>query len=398
MKALFVWDSDYPWDIRVSKICRTLIENGKEVHLICRNKRRKPLEELFEGIHIHRVSFLTENFGQLNDIYGFPLFFSPIWLSRINNVARCHAVDLIIVRDLPMAPSALLVGKLRKIPVILDMAECYPELIRLIWKFEPFKIANIAVRNPFLADIIEHFVINSVDHIWVMIEESRSRLISKGISSEKISIVSNTPVYERFKKTTQTFPGTLKHNKDKLILLYVGFVNYSRGLDTVIESLPFLLRKHINILCVIIGTGSAERTLKDKVKELGIEDNVAFEGWIDNKLIPEYVASSDICLVPHHKCSHWDNTIPNKLFDYMAAGKPVVASDVAPIERVVSKIKCGLIFKSGNAENLAKQLSILTDQNLRQEMGKKGMKAVEEEYNWDKDSTVMLRSLQKVLQ
>lgn len=397
MKVLFVWDSDYPWDIRVSKICQTLIKNGEEVHLVCRNKQRKQVEELFEGIHIHRVFFLTKNFGQLNDIYGFPLFFSPIWLSRINNVARCHAVDLIIVRDLPMALSALLVGKLRKIPVILDMAECYPELIRLIWKFEPFKIANIAVRNPFLADIIEHFVINSVDYIWVMIEESRNRLISKGISSEKISIVSNTPVYERFKKTTQTFSGILKHNKDKLILLYVGFVNYSRGLDTVIESLPFLLRKHINILCVIIGTGSAEHTLKDKVKELKIEDNVAFEGWIDNKLIPEYVASSDICLVPHHKCGHWDNTIPNKLFDYMAAGKPVVASDVAPIERIVSKIKCGLIFKSGNAENLAKQLSILTDQNLREEMGKNGMKAVEEEYNWNKDLTVMLRSMQKVL-
>lgn len=397
MNVLFVWDSDYPWDIRVSKICQTLIKNGEEVHLVCRNKQRKQVEELFEGIHIHRVPFLTENFGQLNDIYGFPLFFSPIWLSRINNVARCHAVELIIVRDLPMAPSALFVGKLRKVPVIFDMAECYPELIRLIWKFEPFKIANIAVRNPFLADIIERFVINSVDHIWVMIEESRNRLISKGISSEKISIVSNTPVYERFKKTMQTFPGTLRHNKDKLILLYVGFVNYSRGLDTVIESLPFLLRKHINIFCVIIGTGSAEHALQDKVKELGIEDNVAFEGWIDNRLIPEYVASSDICLVSHHKCSHWDNTIPNKLFDYMAAGKPVVASGVAPIERIVSKIKCGLIFKSGNAENLAEQLSMLTDQNFRQEMGKNGMKAVEEEYNWNKDSTVMLRSMQKVL-
>ena len=82
----------------------------------------------------------------------------------------------------------------------------------------------------------------------------------------------------------------------------------------------------------------------------------------------------------------------------MAAGKPVVASDVAPIERVVSKIKCGLIFKSENAENLAKQLSILTDQNLREEMGKNGMKAVEEKYNWNKDSTVMLDSLKRVVQ
>lgn len=398
MKVLFVWDSDYPWDIRVSKICHTFIKKGTEMHLVCRNKLRKPVEEIFEGIHIHRIPFLSKKRGQLNDIYGFPLFFSPIWLTRLNNVAKSHAVDLIIVRDLPMAMAALRIGKLQKIPVILDMAECYPELLRLIWKFEPFRAANILVRNPFLADIIERFVVKKVDHIWAMIEESRNRLINKGVNKEKISIVSNTPIYERFIKASPTFPGTLQQHKDKLILLYVGFVNYSRGLDTVIESIPRLLKKNINIFCVIIGTGSAEKTLQDRVEKLDIQDNVSFEGWIDNKRVPGYILSSDICLVPHHKCSHWDNTIPNKLFDYMAAGKPVVVSDVEPMERIVSDVKCGLIFKSGNASNLAEQLSRLADQNLRKRMGENGLKAVEEKYNWSKDATVMLNSIQKVLQ
>lgn len=398
MKALFVWDSDYPWDIRVSKICQTLLDNGVEMHLVCRNKLRRPTEELYEGIHLHRIPFLPERLGRMNDIFCFPLFFSPIWLTRIHSVAKRHAVDFIIVRDLPMAPAALIIGKTRRIPVFLDMAECYPELIRLIWKFEPFRIANTVVRNPFLADIVEKFVINNIDHVWVMIEESRNRLISKGVSSEKITIVSNTPVHERFAKAEPTFPGGMQHHQGKLILLYAGFVNYSRGLDTVIESLPLLLEKNINAFLVIIGTGSAERVLGDKVQALCIEDNVTFEGWIDNKLIPEYIASSDICLVPHHKCSHWDNTIPNKLFDYMAAGKPVVVSDVVPMERIVSDKKCGLVFRSGNAESLAEQLADLSDQNLREEMGENGVRAVKEDYNWDKDSTAMRNSLKKVLQ
>jgi len=398
MKALFVWDSDYPWDIRVSKICHTLLQHGAEVHLVCRNKLRRPAEEHLEGIHIHRLPFLSSNLGKLNDIYGFPLFFSPPWLTRINKVAKDYKVDLIIVRDLPMAPAALLAGRLRKIPVILDMAECYPELLRLIWKFEPFKISNVLVRNPFLGDIIEKIVIDKINHIWVMIEESRQRLIRKGVAGHKISIVSNTPEHQRFQLAEPAYPGSLQKHKNDLVLVYAGFVNHSRGLDTAIEALPRLLAQNVTPFLVIIGTGSAERSLKEKVIQLGIGKNVSFEGWIDNELIPQFVASSDICLVPHYKCSHWDNTIPNKLFDYMAAGKPVVVSDVLPMQRIVQDKECGLVFQSGSPESLAEQLIKLNDQKLREQLGRNGMEAVQCEYNWSKDAAVLINSLKTVLQ
>lgn len=396
MRALFVWDSDYPWDIRVSKICRSLIDSGYEVHLVCRNKLRRPVEELHDGIHIHRIPFLPRMFGLLNDIFGFPLFFSPIWLARINRVASRHAVDLIIVRDLPMAPAALVVGRLRKIPVILDMAECYPELIRLIWKFEPFRFANFFIRNPLLADFIEKIVTTKMDHLWVMIEESKNRLIDKGVSPEKISIVSNTPVQERFEKAQPTFPGALRNNKNKLKILYAGFVNYSRGLDTAIQAIPYLLEKDIDTFLVIIGNGTAEGSLKKQAETLGVSNRVSFEGWVDNQLIPGYVASSDICLVPHHRCSHWDNTIPNKLFDYMAAGKPVIVSDVVPMKRIVYRNQCGLVYRSGDAKSLAEKISELCDRSHREALGKNGMRAVREEYNWNRDSAVMLNSLERV--
>jgi len=396
MKGLFVWDSDYPWDIRVSKICQTLISNGVEMHLVCRNKFRRPNEEIYGGIYLHRIPSIPVYYGKLNDILGFPLFFSPLWLNRIYTMAKLHSVNFIIVRDLPMALAAVAVGKARKIPVILDMAECYPELIRLIWRFEPIKIANYIVRNPFIADIVEQIVINTIDHIWVMIEESRVRLLRKGVHESKISIVSNTPVYKRFVNATPSFPGTMRKHEGDLVLLYVGFVNFSRGLDTVIESLSILVQKKKNVVLIIIGTGTAEQNLKDKAKALHVENNVEFEGWIDNDTIPEYILSSDICLVPHHKCSHWGHTIPNKLFDYMAAGKPVLVSDVAPMERIVTENDCGLVFRSGSAESLAKNLVGLTDRELRDKLGQNGKRAVYSEYNWDKDSLSMLDSLKRL--
>ena len=397
MKVLFVWDSDYPWDIRVEKVCATLVSNRWDVHLVCRNKLRKPVEGIYNGIHLHRLPFLSPKLGSLNNMFTFPAFFSPIWLFHINKIARQQNPDLIIVRDLPMALAAIIIAKIHNIPVILDMAEPYPEMIRLIWKFEPFKISNILVRNPFLADIIEKITLKYVDHIFVMVEESKNRLVSKGVSSDKITIVSNTPVLERFQEASATFPGTLDKHKGKLILLYVGLLNLSRGLDTVLESLSQFIKINDNFILVLLGTGNAVEHLKCMAKKLKIEKHVSFEGWVDNKLVPEYIASSDICLVPHHKCGHWDNTIPNKLFDYMAASKPFMVTNVDPMRRIVQQANCGLIYIDYDTESFTSKLLQLQDISYRKELGLNGIKAVREHYNWDNDSTVMLEGVKKVL-
>ena len=397
MKVLFVWDSDYPWDIRVEKICNTLTENGWEVHLVCRNKLRRPLNETYEGISIHRLSFLPEKYGSWNDVFGFPAFFSPIWLRKIRDVAKRYCVDLIIVRDLPMALAAIMVGKIEKTPVIFDMAECYPEMIRLIWKYEPFRIQNLVVRNPFFVDILEKLVLSLVDHIFVMVEESKDRLLAKKIPDQKISIVSNTPVWERFEHGNPSFPGRMKEHQRKMILLYVGFLNFSRGLDTVLDSLAEYRRIDTEFFLVLLGNGTAEQFLKMKTQELFLNEWVTFEGWVDNRKIPEYIASSDVCLVPHHKCGHWNHTIPNKLFDYMAAGKPVLVSDVIPMKRIVESERCGVVYRDGNIKSFIEGLKTLQNSQLSKELGINGSLAVQEKYNWGRESVVMLAALERLV-
>ena len=395
MKILFVWDSDYPWDIRVEKICDTLIENGHEVHLVCRNKSKKSKEETYNELHIHRISCLPKLFRNLNEIYTFPIFFSPVWLSRIYKVIRTYKIDLIIVRDLPMALAGVFVGKVNKIPVILDMAECYPELVRLIWKYEPFRIQNVFIRNPYFVDIIENKVLKHVNHIFVMVEESKQRLINKNVNKERISIVSNTPILNKFSAAKSTYPGKLNNKQNKLILLYVGFVNYSRGLDTVIESIKEYIKTDKHIYLIILGTGSAIDNLKATVKKYNLNEQVGFEGWVDNKVVPEYIASSDICLVPHHKCSHWDNTIPNKLFDYMAAGKPVLVSNVNPVKRIVEETDCGSVYRDYDIDDFINQIFKLKNTDLRNNLGRNGVEAIKKYYNWDNDAKRMLESIEK---
>nr|MDA8166003.1 glycosyltransferase family 4 protein [Desulfobacteraceae bacterium] len=319
---------------------------------------------------------------------------SPVWLSRVWTVARRHQVGVIVVRDLPMAPAALLVGKALAIPVVLDMAECYPELVRVIWRYESFKPANLLVRNPYLADFVETAVLRSIDRVWVMVEESENRLLARGMVPGKVALVSNTPQPGRFRQARATFPGTLAAQRSKTVLLYVGFLTHSRGLASIIRALPGLLAARDDLYLAIVGTGTAERALRALAAELGMARHVGFEGWVDNRLVPEYVASADICLVPHHRCGHWNHTIPNKLFDYMAAGKPVLASDARPMARIVKETGCGLVYMDGDQEHLALQLRRLFDPELRRRLGAKGIAAVERQYNWQLDAGRMLASLE----
>lgn len=397
VRVLFVWDSDYPWDVRVEKICDTLVQNSCEVHLVCRNEKRRPSEDCYQGAAIHRIGLPRWVPGWMNSLATFPAFVNPLWFYKIYSLVRRYKIQLIVVRDLPMALAAVWAGRIYGVPVILDMAECYPELIRAVWKFEPPRLVNYIVRNPSFADWVERLTFRMVAHTLVVVEEARDRLIGMGVNRAAITIVGNTPRHDRFLNAAASFPGSLKEHRGKFVLVYVGFVNHSRGLDTIVKALKKLVSHTPNVHLVVVGSGNAVKDLQALVRELQLEAHVSFEGWIDNSLVPSYIASADVCVIPHRKCSHWDNTIPNKLFDYMAAKKPVLGSDVIPMRRILTDTQCGLVYRDDDATDCCQQLVKLLDPTLREKLGAQGVQAVVEKYNWGEDAQKFLLGVKAAL-
>ena len=395
-KALFVWDSEYPWDVRVEKICNSLLQADWQVHLVCRNVAGQSSEEMYHGIQIHRVWVPLKKRSSVNSAISFPAFFSPVWISRIYGVARRWSVDLIIVRDLPMSPAALTVGKMLSIPVILDMAECYPELIRAVWRFEPFRFGNVFLRNPMNVDLIEHVVIKHIDHIFCMVEESKKRLLEKRVPKEKLTIVSNTPELTNHARPTLIWQDH-GSTRARLTVVYVGFLNWARGLDFALRAFAKYVSINQDAILILIGRGNAENHLKKRVKELALGDHVRFLGWVDHRITYDYMQASDVCLIPHHKCSHWDNTVPNKLFDCMLMGKPVLTSDVVPVKRIVERENCGLVYKDGDMGSFVSKVQALENEDYRLRLGKNGAIAVKNTYNWVVDSKRMLEVIERIV-
>jgi glycosyltransferase involved in cell wall biosynthesis len=177
-------------------------------------------------------------------------------------------------------------------------------------------------------------------------------------------------------------------------LIYVGGFQNHRGLITGIRAMGDIVSQTPEAKFVLVGDGHSERLCRELAKQLRIEDNILFTGRVRFPEIFEYISECDIGVIPHFRSAHTDTTLPNKLFDYMGIGKPVLVSNCIPLERIVREENCGLVFESGNHINFSEQaIKLLKNEKLRQEMGANGKKAIIRRYNWDFDKKILIDSI-----
>jgi glycosyltransferase involved in cell wall biosynthesis len=395
MKICLVWKNEYPWDVRVEKIAKSLIDFGHEVHLVARNLRKEPTMEDVGGIQVHRIVPVPIAF--LNKTLSLPVFFNPVWLTTLYKICVRHRIELIVVRDLPLVLTGVIVGKLLGIPVVFDMAENYPALWREINSFGGSGAFSLILKNPRLGAYLEKLCIKHVDKVIVVVEESRDRLINLGVPARKIVVVSNTPDVTLVDRLAEN-DAALYHErwKGRTVLMYQGFVNRARGLRTALYALPALVKRYPKLLLVIAGDGNDLENLKTMSAENGVSAQVEFCGWVDARELPAMMKASSIGLVPHCGTEHKHTTIPNKLFDFMACGKPVIVSSAKPLKRIVEKERAGLVFEADNVESFVGVASQMLD-NLAdaERMGHRGRNAIVAKYNWANDSSVLKRTIEE---
>lgn len=393
MNVCFVYKEDYPWDVRVEKIINTLLDNGHKVDLVCQNRKQLEPQENSGRFNIHRLPRTASLPKFLQVLINLALWFNPFWLYAIYKTAKNNNSQLIIIRDLPLMMSGIIVARLLKAKVVLDMAECYPEMYLSIAQLDRTSFVEKLLKNHKLTRRYEKFAVNHCDHILVMIEESRDRLLSMGVPAEKITIVSNTPI-------VQNATEPVVHTGEALRIIYVGFVTRLRGIDLLISAVHQFVNSAEggkNIRLDVIGKGAAKADLEHMVERLNLKDHVAIHGWLEHEDARRIMGSANAGALTYRFCSHWNNTIPNKIFDYMLKGLPVIATNVIPIGRILTANNCGLTSDDKNIDSIYQQLVKLKSPELRQQLGHNGNKAVIEKYNWSIDSQNLEKALGQLL-
>ncbi len=384
MRVLMVLESDFPPDLRVENEIAALVKAGHEVHIACISKTpgfRIPDNPDFT-IHKKHIPVLIykASVGALKfDLYH------RFWRRFLVDLNAEFKFDAVHIHDLPLAKVGYYLKKKFGVSFVLDLHENWPALLEISshTKTIPGRIlCSIKQWRRY-----EKKYISLADQVIVVVEEAKRRLINTtGAVPDNISIISNTLNTELF-----DFPVRSK-DPNHIVMIYGGAVNYHRGLQCVVEALSELIRTYPNLVLWIAGTGSYIRTLEKMTEELHIEEHVRFWGWMQQKELIEKISSADYALIPHIQSQHTNATIPHKIFQYMYAGIPIIASDCAPIKRIIEETNTGIIFRNMDSRDFAEAFKRIHEkEDIKQGIRERGKRWVEKKYNWIYDSETLVK-------
>ncbi len=224
-----------------------------------------------------------------------------------------------------------------------------------------------------LARFLEHRVWRSATRVLAVTQVLRSIIIAAGVPAERVSVVPNGVHLERYA------PPPPRDDAQRVVLGFVGFVRAWHGLDEVIRAMasdPAAAR----IDLVVLGDGPVRAELEALAASLGIAERVRFQGVVEHASIPERVAGFDIALQP--KVTPYAS--PLKIFDYMAAGRAIVAPDQPNIREILAHGRSALLFDPARPDALWQAIRTLAnDPPLRAQLGQAARtELTAKEYTW----------------
>jgi len=390
VRILKIYDGDYPWDVRVEKIVLSLLGAGHEVRLLCRNLGGRPRSErLADGLEIVRLPTPA--------VLSIPLPANPIWWQHLRAQLREYRPERILVRDLPLAPLAVAAARRAGIPVVADLAEPYPDSLRSQRQFQQMTGIRRWARNPAAAEVVERYVVRRIDRALVVCPEAGRRLERQGLPADRWVEVGNTPRLDVFTPEGEA-PPQIEHLPASFLIFFAGVLAGDRGLDVALEALARLEAAEPGRFgMVIAGTGAMTVALTRQVETLRLSDRVLFPGFVPHTRLPDWIKGAQLGLLPFRTCPHIDSTLANKLFEFMALGIPVVASDVPPMRRILEETGAGLLFRSGDPDDLARAIrTMASDPAAAGEHGEAGARAVRSQYHWGVDEERLLQAIARL--
>jgi glycosyltransferase involved in cell wall biosynthesis len=388
----------FPPDIRVRKEASALGAAGHSITLLCRGGPDEPSFDRIDGIDVERLPadrLFAGLSGLADGLRYVASAVHPAWRRAVVGLDRQKPMDAIHVHDLPLVGTGLAVGEELDIPVVADLHENYPEAARQIQRMrgwgeiarDPEALLSRVAFAPWRLKRLEREGVRRADRTITVCEEARAHYLRDcGADPADVRVVANTVERDAFTADAEPSAGP-DSSSDSFVVSYIGNFTRHRGLDTLIEGFARLVETAPDAELLLVGTGNENYVagLEALARSLGVRDRVRFTGWVEFADVPNYLAASDVSVVPHAATAHTETTVPHKLFQAMAMGAPVVVSDVAPLARIVARTGSGLVAPAGDGEALGAALAELTDEERAADCGARGRAAVEREYNWGRD-------------
>jgi glycosyltransferase involved in cell wall biosynthesis len=182
------------------------------------------------------------------------------------------------------------------------------------------------------------------------------------------------------------------------LVLYLGGLMAGRGLEQLVDAMALLADEHPNAQLVMLGDGVLSDPLRARARAAGIGHRVHLIPPVPPAEVIDFAASADVGVSPIiGSCLNYRYSLPNKLFQTMAAGIPTVASDFPQVRDVVEASGAGVCVDTEEPSAVARAVATLLDDPARaREMGERGRQAVQQRFNWSVAETALLAEYQRI--
>lgn len=355
-------------DPRVERAAATLAASGISVIVVGWDRGwNLPPNEGREGYVVVRIPLTAPFGGGLRNLLGVlrwqvSLF---VWLLK-----HCNLYAIIHACDLDTAIPAFFIAKICRKSFVLDIFDSYADAFRV---------------GPFYRIIrwLEALVAAQADAVIIADEVRRNQL--RNVRPKRLVVTYNSPpdLYSELDR---------REEKEGFRIVYVGLLDVTRGLLTLLDVMVL----HPDWTLDLAGFGVDERRIAERARNL---QNVRFHGRVDYKQALQLMAAADVMIatydpsVPNHRYSS-----PNKLFEAMMLGKPIVVARGTHTDELVEQYGCGIVVPYGDVRALNAALDRLaSDPDLRQALGQAGRRAYETCYHWDQMQARLLNLYQDLL-
>jgi glycosyltransferase involved in cell wall biosynthesis len=388
MKIGMILDASFPPDPRVENEAVSLVNSGHEVFLFCLTYGDQKMAEVINGIQVQRYLSTTLEYKLSALAYTIPVY-TFLMQKKIKSFIKAHAIEALHVHDMRIAQSVFNANKKFKLPVVLDLHDNMPEVMKLYPHLQKFPGKYII--SPKRWKQKEEEFIEKADKVITVSPEFLSTLERRiPAARNKLVLVPNT-IRSSFFEDYILEEAIVNKYKNNFVLLYLGDTHLRRGLQTAIASLETIHEKIPEIKLVIVGKNTTDAILKQQAKELNVERFIDFEGWKNVSLFQSYILSSAICISPLHRNLQHDVAYANKIFQYMSFGKPLLVSDAIAQKKLIEKTKSGLVHKEKDVEDFAQKiLKLYDDASLRKQLGEHGEKFVRNDFSWEQTSKKLI--------
>lgn len=347
-------------DVRIFyKECLTLASAGFKTHLVVQHTN----SEEVGGVHIVRLKKIR---GRIGRVWA-SLTTAPLAALKTGaKIIHFHDPELLLA-----GVGFALIGK----KVIYDVHEDYSAaILSRDWMPILFR-KSVGVLFYFLEKVCSFFFSGIV---------VATPSIGEKFSSKKTVLVQNFPLLSDL-----IHENTHQRNANGTIASYVGVISKERGLMEMIEAVELLPEK-LGLSLHIAGDLPPElcQAIEQKVKK---NNRFVFKGLISRAEVGDLLSQSLVGLVLFHPCPNHTKSQPNKLFEYMAAGIPVIASDFPHWKKFVLENQCGLCVDPLSPIQIAKAIEwIMAHPDQAEEMGNNGRILIESRFNWETESRKLL--------